>query len=157
MMGLWISPERRSPARVFSYHKNYRKRVLALQNAFGLWKHAKKPVNIAFLLTVKAQAGTIAASVRCAAFRRLDRLSLGLAAYLEAHRAFPHRLSQLAPKFLPAIPHDPFTNKLFQYSTGPHGCTLASPAEFVSPINPGVAPMYSRPIVVHLSLLAPKK
>lgn len=132
--------------------KNYRKRALVLRNAFGLWKDAKKPANTLFLLTAKAQAGTIAASARCAAFRRLDRLSLGLAAYLEAHRTFPNRLSQLAPKFLPAIPDDLYTNKLFQYSTGPHGCTLRILGEFSPPLNPHEALPYGRPITVHLFL-----
>ncbi len=137
--------------------RNYRQRALASQHALALWQHEKMPGGIPFLFIVKTQVRTIATTARYAALRRLDRLSLALAAYLEVHQVFPPRLSQLVPKFLPAIPHDPFTNKAFEYTIGPHGCTLRSPAEFVPPINPGVVPMYSRPIIVHLSRLAPKK
>ena len=132
--------------------KNYRKRAHALQKAFALWNHAKKPINRLILLTAEAQVMPTAESVRCAAFRRLDRLSLGLAAYLNAHKAFPNRLSELVPNFLPAVPQDPYTNKPFAYATGPQGCTLFSPGGFSPPINPGVALPPARPITVHLSL-----
>ena len=131
--------------------KNYRKRAHALQKAFALWNHAKKPINRLILLTAEAQVMPTAESVRCAAFRRLDRLSLALAAYLEAHQVFPPRLSQLVPKFLPAIPQDPYTNKPFAYATGPQGCTLSSPGGYSPPINTGVTLPPARPITVHLS------
>ncbi len=131
--------------------KNYRQRALASHHALALWQHAKKPVDITFLFIVKTQARTIAMSARCAAFRRLDRLSLALAAYLEAHQVFPPRLSQLVPKFLPAIPQDPYTNKPFAYATGPQGCTLFSPGGYSPPINTGVTLPPARPITVHLS------
>jgi hypothetical protein len=45
----------------------------------------------------------------------LARLTLALAAYHADHNAYPDSLSDLAPKYLPAIPLDPFSSKPFLY------------------------------------------
>jgi len=84
--------------------------------------------------------------------RRMDYLSFALAAYLGGHGAFPARLAQLEPKYLPTIPRDPFTGKPFRYTAGPTGCTISSPGEFPPQLVPGSQLPQGPPIIVHLSL-----
>ncbi|MHB1768237.1 MAG: hypothetical protein ACYCUV_10355 [Phycisphaerae bacterium] len=89
---------------------------------------------------------------RSRGWRRLDMLTTAIAVYRDDHRVFPARLAQLAPKYLPTIPRDPFTGKPFRYVAGPTGCTISSPGEFPPQLVPGSQLPQGRPIIVHLSL-----
>jgi hypothetical protein len=82
----------------------------------------------------------------------MDRVSFALAAYVKSRSAFPARLSQLAPNYLPTIPLDPFTDMPFRYAASPTGCTLSSPGEFSPELVPGSQLPRGRPIIVQLSL-----
>jgi len=132
--------------------KNFRQRAISFQSAYHRWRHSRKPVDISFLQIAGTMGRTIAPQARCAAFRRMDYLSFALAAYLGDHGKFPDRLSQLAPKYLPTIPRDPFTGKPFRYTAGPTGCTISSPGEFPPQFVPRPQLPRGRPIIVHLSL-----
>ena len=86
---------------------------------------------------------------------RMVRLGFALAGYRKTAGRFPARLGELAPKFIALIPHDPFTDKPFKYTTGATGCTISSPGEFPPAINPGEAAFRWKPITVHFSQTAP--
>ena len=57
---------------------------------------------------------------------RLSQVALALAAYKSDHHAFPAKLAELAPEYLPAIPLDSFVDKPLVYFTTPNGYTLYS-------------------------------
>ncbi len=132
--------------------KNFRQRAISFLSAYRHWRHSRKPVDSSFLQFVGTMGRTIAPEARCAAFRRMDYLSFALAAYLGGHGAFPTRLAQLEPKYLPTIPRDPFTGKPFRYTASPTGCTISSPGAFPPQLFPGSQPPQGQPIIVHLSL-----
>ena len=88
---------------------------------------------------------------------RMVRLGFALAGYRKTAGRFPARLAELAPKFIALIPHDPFTDKPFKYTTGPTGCTISSPGEFPPAINPGEAAFRWKPITIHFSQTAPAR
>ncbi len=86
------------------------------------------------------------------AWRFLDVLSLALTSYRRDHGKFPEGLAQLSPKYLRAIPRDPFTGKPFQYSTGPAGCTIASPGKFPPGLSGLQGQRSGHALIVHLRL-----
>jgi hypothetical protein len=73
------------------------------------------------------------ARMECERIVRLDlcRLALALAGYLDEHHAYPRTLAELCPKYLAALPNDPFSGKgliykpeevgYLLYSVGPNG------------------------------------
>ncbi len=93
-----------------------------------------------------------ALQARSRGWRDLDALALAVAAYHLAHEVFPSRLAQLAPRYIPAIPRDPFTGEPFQYTAGPLGCTIASAGQFPSDIGGPQRPVPGPALVVHLRL-----
>ncbi len=93
-----------------------------------------------------------AVQARSRDWRRLDVLTIAIAEYRDDHSKFPDRLAQLAPKYLPTIPRDPFTGKPFRYTASPTGCTISSPGEFPPQLFPGSQLPQGPPIIVHLSL-----
>jgi hypothetical protein len=132
--------------------RNYRKRDLAFHKMEVGSKSVSGSENIVLRQMSKTFGRTIPVQAGRTACSRLSRLILALAAYRSDHGAFPNRLAKLAPKYLPDIPHDPFTGKAFTYAAGPTGCTLSSPGEFAPGLIPGAQIPHGRPIVVHLSL-----
>ncbi len=101
-------------------------------------------------LTLQALPNTIGNEADSIALSRMDHVSFALAAYLKRRGTFPAHLSQLAPKYLPTIPLDPFTEKPFTYTSNPTGCTITSPGKF----TPGKLNMrfFGRPVIVRLNM-----
>lgn len=94
----------------------------------------------------------IAGAARRACGTRIDKLCFALVAYHGNRGKFPARLAELVPKYLPKIPHDPFTGKSFGYALNPAGCTISSPGEFPPQFLTGSQLPYGRPLIVNLSL-----
>lgn len=123
-----------------------RKVQSALPKKYGaLWGSYLKPTAQTWPNIISNQAHDVALS-------GMDRLALALAAYLEIHGKFPAHLAQLAPKYLPTIPRDPFTGKPFRYTAGPTGCTISSPGEFPPQFLARPQLPQGPPVIVHLSL-----
>ena len=70
----------------------------------------------------------------------------------QAHEVFPNHLAQLAPKYLPAIPRDPFTGKPFQYTASPIGSTITSAGHFPSGLLGPQRPFSGHAMIVHLGI-----
>ena len=85
-------------------------------------------------------------------WRDLDALTLAITAYHLAHEVFPNHLAQLAPKYLPAIPRDPFTGKPFQYTASPIGSTITSAGHFPSGLLGPQRPFSGHAMIVHLGI-----
>ncbi|MGC9261003.1 MAG: hypothetical protein ACP5I8_13140 [Phycisphaerae bacterium] len=119
----------------------------------SLWQGKAAGAVAAFMTTqMRSNEGLVSAQASETAMSRMDRLSFALAAYLKTHRKFPDHLTELTPKYLPEIPHDPFTDQPFQYSSQPTGCMISSPRKFPPQLAFEAQLQYGRPIVVHLSL-----
>jgi hypothetical protein len=63
---------------------------------------------------------------RAAARFDMTRVALALAAYRANHGAFPEKLADLAPKYIPAVPKDVFSDADLHYSRQPGGYLLYS-------------------------------
>jgi hypothetical protein len=57
---------------------------------------------------------------------RLAQVALGLEAFRAANQKYPEALTELAPKFIPAVPADPFDGMPLRYRKTPTGYTLHS-------------------------------
>ncbi len=119
----------------------------------SLWQGKSANAVTAFMaIQMRSDEGLISDQAGDIALSRMDRLSFALAAYLKIHGTFPNRLAELAPQYLPTIPHDPFTDKPFQYTTSPAGCTLRSPGKFARWLTFGGLRYVGRPIVVQMGM-----
>lgn len=75
----------------------------------------------------------------------IGQMQLGLELYFDANnRAYPNDLSELAPKFIPSVPHDPLSNQPYGYEKKPDGsyylkAELEEPTNYAlqNDINPG--------------------
>jgi len=63
---------------------------------------------------------------RASAMSSLVQVAFGLAAYRCDHGAYPPNLAALRPKYIPALPSDPFSGRDFRYVRGPKGYKLYS-------------------------------
>ncbi len=128
-------------------------RLIALKKDEAFWRHKSSNPIIVYLVKnlLKDEPLIINNTSNLAARSRMDYLVFALAAYRSDHGIFPDRLAQLSPKYLRAIPRDPFTGKPFQYSTGPTGCTIASPGRFPKRLEVTGKHFHYLPMVVHLS------
>jgi len=132
--------------------KTYIQKQRAFLKSIANWQHLPDTADKTIILQAQMCGRTIPLHARNIATFRMDRLALALAAYRSDHGIFPDRLAQLSPKYLRAIPRDPFTGKPFQYSTGPAGCTIASPGKFPPGLSGLQGQRSGHALIVHLRL-----
>jgi type II secretory pathway pseudopilin PulG len=77
-------------------------------------------------LLLPAISAVAKAEDRGVAYSSLGQVALALAAYRAEHGTYPTQLAQLSPKYLAAIPEDPFADGPLRYKRTKTGCVVYS-------------------------------
>lgn len=94
----------------------------------GLWPEIKERAfgKLFVLILVLATGAAVEAGDRLVVLNEMSRTVFALAAYRAKHKEYPEKLVDLAPKYLPAVPHDLFARAPLRYRREASGYVLYS-------------------------------